>query len=119
VSDIPDWQAREESPERFLTPAEGWAVADDETRRVAPCIAEPERRAARMEAAWSKFARDFVLPFIRPRSSPVFAPKAYEQDVAGMVDHQQDISRRARLRCLLVCATALSAGLAGEISRRR
>jgi hypothetical protein len=122
--------------ERFNSLGEAWADAGAYTREISPHIEAQHLRAMRavflaaasealkaaqesdsfeqfetiMAARWKAFLSDCVLPFIRPRSLPAFAPDALRNEVYALIEHHHGYWQggvRAALLCLRAnCAPA-------------
>jgi hypothetical protein len=63
-----------------------------------------------MERCWAVFAPNCVLPYIHPRTRPVFSPEAVQNEMSAIVEHQHGYwlgGARAALLCLRTgCASA-------------
>ena len=69
-----------------------------------------------MAARWTIFVQACVLPYIHPRTRPVFSPEALQNEMASLVEHQHgywQAGARAALLCLRAGCTP--AALEAEI----
>ena len=100
--------------ERFDSIGAAWADAAEYTREISPRMEGQQLRAlravfyaaasgalkaapnsrsyeqfeARMAAGWAVFVPACVLPYIHPRTLPVFAPEALQNEMAAIIEHQ-------------------------------
>jgi hypothetical protein len=132
--------------ERFDSLGDAWADVVEYTGEISPRMEQQQLRALRMvfyaaasgalEAApkscsydhfepmmqrrWTVFAHNCVLPYLHPRTRPVFSPEAMQSEMSAVVEHQHGYWR-AGARAALLClhAGCASATLEGEIESAR
>ena len=86
----------------------------------APQSRSHEQFETMMAARWTAFVPACVLPHIYPRTLPVFAPEALQNDITAIVEHQHgywQAGARAALLCLR--AGCASVALKAEIDAAR
>jgi hypothetical protein len=124
---FPDWITAEPD-KRFGSLAEAWGEAEGVTRQVAPRMEVSQlqmlratffagaraaleelprnlsydRFEARMTERRESFTRDCILPFLRPRTLPVFSPEAVRAETVAIIEHQHGYwlgGERAAILC--------------------
>lgn len=81
-----------------------YAAASD-ALKAAPQSHGYERFEAMMAARWTIFVQACVLPYIHPRTRPVFSPEALQNEIASLVEHQHGYWQ-AGARAVLLCLRA-------------